>query len=160
LFFTPESQNNNVKIKELSHWLDSKNFQMEDFCKYDGEEFLENVYLGLLKREIDEIKVENIMDNIKSKINGNPVEEASNISIDFYYETYSFKMEDFCKYDGIEFIENIYLGLLKREADEDGKNWYLNELNNKIKTKEQIIKTILFSDEGKEYNIVIEERKL
>ena len=107
-----------------------------------------------------EIKVENIMDNIKSKINGNPVEEVSNISIDFYYETYSFKMEDFCKYDGIEFIENIYLGLLKREADEDGKNWYLNELNNKIKTKEQIIKTILFSDEGKEYNIVIEERKL
>ncbi len=58
------------------------------------------------------------------------------------------------KYDGTEFIINAYRALLKRGPDEEGLDYYLNQLK-EGKSKVAIIKQVQLSSEGKKNNVKI-----
>lgn len=73
-------------------------------------------------------------------------------------------VEDFTKFYDEEFIENVFLGILKRFPDTNGKEVYLKALRNDELSKENILCLVRYSQEGisndvnilglKKYNIV------
>jgi 2-polyprenyl-3-methyl-5-hydroxy-6-metoxy-1,4-benzoquinol methylase len=64
-----------------------------------------------------------------------------------------YEYADFTKYHDVEFIKNCYRGLLKREADMVGLEYYLKLLRNGEKNKSEIISILRYSKEGKAKNV-------
>ncbi len=103
-----------------------------------------------MSNEIKHLSAEHIMQKIKSEIyelrtgrsemKSSEIEKFKNKS--FYHIT------DFYTFDGKEFIEYLYMGVLKREADQDGLNSHLKSMSNNDVTKEEILKSICNSAEG------------
>ena len=67
----------------------------------------------------------------------------------------SYTYDDFTKYDGEEFVKNVYLGILKREVDANGLRTHLRLLESGENTKIEIITLLRDSEEGKAANITI-----
>ncbi len=65
------------------------------------------------------------------------------------YQT-SFTIEDFLKYDEKTFIKNAYKGILLRDADEQGLNFYLSMMGSGRLNKVQVLASLRYSKEGKE----------
>jgi len=59
-----------------------------------------------------------------------------------------------------DFIDNMYLYILEREADDAGKAYFLSQLRNNLLTKEEIIFTLQNSEEGKKIRIPNKKDKL
>ena len=66
-----------------------------------------------------------------------------------------YKIEDFTKYHGEEFIENLYQVILDRKVDVQGKQHYLSKLQSGILSKTQVLANIYFSPEAKNKDIKI-----
>ncbi len=66
-----------------------------------------------------------------------------------------YEVNDFNKYHDIQFIKNVYIGLLKRDADENGLNYYLDKLRRGINSKTEILCDIRYSDEGRKNNVKV-----
>ncbi len=64
-----------------------------------------------------------------------------------------YEYSDFSKYHDVEFIKNCYRGLLRREADSDGLEYYLNLLRSGAKNKSEIISILHYSKEGRVKNV-------
>jgi len=64
-----------------------------------------------------------------------------------------YEYSDFTKYHDVEFIQNLYKGLLKREADKDGLEYYLNLLRSGERSKNEIVSLLRYSKEGKNNNV-------
>jgi len=64
-------------------------------------------------------------------------------------------MSDFTNHYGEEFIDNTYRLTLEREADPDGKEFYLTKLKNSELSREDIILRLHFSKEGRAKDIKI-----
>lgn len=103
-----------------------------------------------MSNEVKDLSVEHIMQKIKSeiyerqigrsKMKSSEIEKFKNKS--FYHVT------DFYAFEGKEFIEYLYMGVLKREADQDGLESHLKNMSNNAVTKEEILKFICNSEEG------------
>lgn len=125
----------------------------------------------MIETNIQNLSVEEIMQKIKDEVEKRKnshaqAEEDDSVSIDvdfeFKYEykniinkkDKNFKSKDiyeycdFTKYHDVEFIQNIYKGILKREADTQGLNHYLELLRSGKKSKSEIISTLRYSKEG------------
>jgi len=63
-----------------------------------------------------------------------------------------YEYPDFTKYHDKEFVVYVYRALLRREADQNGLEYYLNLLRTGQKSKTEIISIIRYSKEGKETN--------
>ena len=61
----------------------------------------------------------------------------------------SFTVEDFLKYEDEAFIKNAYKGILGRDADEQGLNFYLSKLKSGRLNKLQVLASLRYSKEGK-----------
>jgi len=72
-----------------------------------------------------------------------------------FRKTNVYLVSDFTKYYDKEFIEKIYLGVLKREVDKPSLNHYLELLLSGKRSKTEILATIRFSKEGKTKNVEI-----
>jgi len=73
--------------------------------------------------------------------------ETKKVVMSKIVDTYIY--EDFFVYNEVEFIENVYLTLLKREPTHQELNNYLNLLRNGKKSKAQVITNIRYSEDGK-----------
>ncbi len=104
-----------------------------------------------MSNKVKDLSVEDIMQKIKSeiyerrigrsKIKSSEMEKFKNKP--FYHVT------DFYTFEGKEFIEYSYIGVLKREAEQDGLNSHLKKMSNNAATKEEVLKSICNSEEGK-----------
>ena len=70
------------------------------------------------------------------------------------YQT-SFTIEDFLKYDDEAFVKNAYEGILGRDADVQGLNFYLSKLKSGRLNKLQVLASLRYSKEGKNKKINI-----
>ena len=83
-------------------------------------------------------------------------EDNSNILINnskSFVNKDDYEYSDFTRYHDIEFISNIYKGLLLRDADKKGLSHYLNLLRSGKKSKSEIISIIRYSKEGRNKNV-------
>lgn len=64
-----------------------------------------------------------------------------------------YEYSDYIKYNDVDFIVNLYKGILKKQVDEVGFNYYINLLRSGKKTKSEIISLLRYSKEGKEANV-------
>jgi O-antigen chain-terminating methyltransferase len=120
----------------------------------------------MIETNIKNLSVEEIMQKIKEEVEKrkNNIENTNfsqNSGIKKEYESIIHKKEmlfrqkdiyeysDFTIYHDIEFIQNVYRGLLKREADNEGLNHYLELLRSGAKSKSEIISLIRYSKEVK-----------
>jgi len=67
----------------------------------------------------------------------------------------SYHLRDFLKYHDREFIFNAYRGILKREPDPEGLEYYLRNLRSGQMSKVEIIGRLRFSPEGKSKGVKI-----
>ncbi len=114
-----------------------------------------NVQNLSLEEIIFRIKKENkkLNTNISSfSTENNKIDILSKRKIPFIIKDV-YEYQDFTKYHDIEFIENIYAGILNREADKAGVQNYLKELRTGKKNKSEIISLIRYSQEGKSENV-------
>lgn len=66
-----------------------------------------------------------------------------------------YTIPDFTRYNGEEFIREIYRIILKKEVDQEKLKQHLEELASGNISKAELILTLRFSDEGKKYNVKI-----
>lgn len=71
----------------------------------------------------------------------------------------SYTIEELCALHDRDFIKNAYLAFLKREADSEGFDKFLNDLRSGRKDKVQILSEIRFSDEGKRNGVKVPSLK-
>lgn len=64
-------------------------------------------------------------------------------------------INNFISYDDEEFIELVYIYLFRRPADESGMKNFLNVLNNKQMTKNELIYNLAQSEEAKNLNVSV-----
>jgi len=77
------------------------------------------------------------------------------IAQDIYVKKEIYEINDFIKYDNVEFINYIYYALLDRPADPDALIHYLTLLHTGERTKLEILLSIRYSPEGKKNNVLI-----
>lgn len=126
----------------------------------------------MIEANIPTLSVEEIMQKIKVEIkkrkNGNGdlnrvrTQNLNINTIDIFSKKIKpfeykeiYEVNDFNKYHDVEFIQNIYRGVLRREVDTYGLNHYLNLLRSGERSKTEILCAIRFSKEGKRQNIKI-----
>ncbi len=104
-----------------------------------------------MNNEIKHLSPEHIMQKIRSEIyelrTGRS--EIKRSEMEKFKNKPFYHIADFYTFDGKEFIEYLYIGVLKREADQDGLNSHLKNISNNTVTKEEILKSICNSEEGK-----------
>lgn len=66
-----------------------------------------------------------------------------------------FSIDDFIKWDDIDFVRKAYLGILKRDPDWEGLSMYLQRLRGGELGKESILARLRFSREGMERGVRI-----
>ena len=86
---------------------------------------------------------------VLDKTYSNYIKEVNNTIIQKDVYEYS----DFTRYHDMDFIKNIYRGILKREADSEGLKYYLALLRSGEKSKSEIISIVRYSKEGKEKKV-------
>lgn len=139
-------------------------YSYRDFMRYEDETFVENVYMGILKREVDSDGLKHYTDLLRSgKADKKEIilalrecEEGRLANVEILEEFQikdSYNYDDFLKYDGIEFVNNVYLGLLKREADIVGLATHLKLLTSGKASKEEIILALRECKEGRNTNV-------
>jgi len=64
-------------------------------------------------------------------------------------------LHDFNQYHDEIFIQNAFLGILKRRPDPQGKELYLSLLRSGERSKSEILVALRFSNEGKQKNVKI-----
>jgi len=161
------------KIKNFTMFYEKSIFNLEDFCQYDNLEFIEYAYKGLLKREVDKnariFKLQALESGTQSKegiikelLFSEEGKQHKIVIKEYevlkdYYEKYVFNLEDFCKYENQEFIEYAYRGILKREIEHQSRVNLLQELQNGLRTKKEILCSILLSEEAKNHRVKVLE---
>jgi O-antigen chain-terminating methyltransferase len=132
----------------------------------------------MIEKNIKNLSVEEIMQKIKleaqiRKSQNNPIDipvvvtaqndnryelqftkiyEVDNVTEKFLNKKV-YDYADFSKYHDIEFIKNCYRGLLKREADSMGLEFYLKLLRSGERSKSEIISILHYSKEGRVKNV-------
>ena len=98
-----------------------------------------------------------IMEAIKKYINPRKMKDLDFIHEEVipFQEKQVYEVCDFTKYHGRAFIENAYLGVLKRKPDELGFHHYLKLLLKGKLSKTEILCSIRFSKEGRRQGIDI-----
>jgi len=117
----------------------------------------------MIETNIKDLSVEEIMkkiqEEVKKKDNNSLLKNKSMMQTIFPKNDNSFSIKevyeynDFTKYHDVEFVQNLYKGLLKREADKEGLEYYLNLLRSGEKSKNEIISLFRYSKEGKNKNV-------
>ncbi|SFO87887.1 methyltransferase domain-containing protein [Hydrogenimonas thermophila] len=113
--------------------------------------------MNKIKHDVEKRK--NIINTYKNKRNTNLVfTPQKNIinkrDIPFVYKDI-YEYSDFTKFQDIEFIKNLYKGILRREVDSNGLEYYLKLLRSGDKSKSEIVSLIRYSKEGRRKNIKI-----
>ena len=102
-----------------------------------------------------ELTIEEIAEKIKNEVEKNKNKKNKNINSNIsisYNDSRVYQYSDFTKYHNREFIENIYQLILKKEANSEDIDYYLNLLRTGEKSKAEIITLLRFSQEGKKQN--------
>jgi len=108
-----------------------------------------------MQERTKKLSVDEIIEKIKTEVAGrqNNVEDLM-LKQERFVQKECYEYQDFTKYrDDLEFIKNLYLGLLKREVDKVGLQYYLDLLRKGKKSKEEIVSLVRYSKEGREKNI-------
>ena len=108
---------------------------------------------------IQTLTVEEIMQKIKQEVQkrknsiNSQIEEGIIKSIEEpFIKKDIYEYPDFTKYHDEEFVRNCYRGLLNREPDSSGLNYYLSLLRSGKKSKSEIVSLIRYSKEGRKIN--------
>jgi len=150
-----------------------KNISVDEIMQKikNNVQILENT-THYIKSELEEEKnqINNNLNNIKSsnlynfakkvgkylqKIGFSKVVHFLKEKININKYNYIYVMEDFTKYYDEKFIDNSYKLLLKRFADSEGKNYYLEQLRSANLSKSEIVISLHYSKEGRKQNIVV-----
>ena len=162
-----EGQVANVDLASVPFEI-KENYTYDDFLKYDSEEFIRNVYLGLLLREADpeglKYYIRFLESGEKTKIeiitmfrnSGEGHVANINLAPPPFEMKDSYTYDDFLQYDDVEFIKNAYLGLLKREVGINGLNNHLSLLHSGKISKRDIIDALLTSEEGLTAKVMVQ----
>lgn len=126
---------------------DSSNEQLE----YGGF----NSSLSLEEKESSSYKLAKTIGKFLKKIGLGSFVNFVKINLNLKKYSYVYNLEDLIKFNDEEFIDNTYNVILNREADEEGKSYYLNELRKGNISKTKIIALLYYSDEGKKQDINI-----
>jgi len=70
-----------------------------------------------------------------------------------------YELNDFCQFHDQEFIENIFLHILRRAVDETGNAHFLSALRESTLSKERVIAALCYSQEGKQGGIKVRGAK-
>lgn len=70
-----------------------------------------------------------------------------------------YELNDFCQFHDQEFIENIFLHILRRAVDETGHTHFLTALRQSTLSKERIIAALCYSQEGRQGGIKVRGAK-
>ena len=97
-------------------------------------------------------RVEEIMSQLQQRIR--PKDEVLS-DIDIFMNKLYYHSDDFYQYDDIEFVQYVYAGILKRKAEPQGLELRVNELRNSLKSKEEIVRIVRYSQEGIDQNVKI-----
>jgi len=120
--------------------------------KLNIEEFIQKIKDEVEKRKNGIKNIQSTKENkqYKFKIQYKSIIQKKEIP---FIQKKIYEYPDFTKYHDIEFIQNVYRGLLTREADNEGLNHYLELLRNGTKSKSELISFIRYSKEGRKQNI-------
>ncbi len=129
----------------------------------DNETFVKNVYNRILGREPDQEGFNNLIGNLKA----NPDTDREEIIYSFWKSDegqkknievigfHKIHLNDLLQYERSEFIENCYLQILGRKPSSNEIQIYCGAMDSYSMTKEQIVRFIKDSTEGKSKNIQI-----
>jgi O-antigen chain-terminating methyltransferase len=122
----------------------------------------------MIEMNIDNLSVEELIEKIKVEVEKRkatpfielktPITMVKKVDIiekneNVFQIKEVYEYSDFTKFHDVRFIENIFRGLLKRDADKEGLEHYLNILRSGEKSKSEIISIIRFSAEGRSNNV-------
>ncbi len=148
-----------------------RHYYIHEFLVYDDAEFVRNAYLGILKREPDEVGfdanvsalrrggskeqiLQDLMMSEEGRAAGIEVGGLARINNELE-KKHVYHRDDFLFYDGDEFIHNAYRGLLHRSADEAGFDAHQKYLAGGG-FKEIVLAKLCASEEAKEKGIRLE----
>ena len=119
-------------------------------------------------KNIPQIDLDEVMAKIRAEINKNKIQQSSNYFSDFPQSqkklldlqalprTPPFEIKqrgyyigDFLGFHGGEFVNNAYVGILRREPDPEGYEFYLHNLKTGTMSKVEILGRLRFSPEGR-----------
>lgn len=150
-------------VNKCEELIDKKDLNMSDLNNMPLNDFVNDIYIFIFGRfptlrekfitkiQLSKISRTKFLCDLLHNSGTNKIIEDL---VCFEYKN-SFKLDDFLVYDNDEFIENSYLGLLKRMPDLGGKSYYLEQLNTNKMTKEEIILNISESEEAKKIGMKI-----
>jgi len=104
------------------------------------------------------ILVDDIAQKIQNELNENSQSRYKDILKPIFNEFKTkdvYVIDDFTKFYDEEFIDNLFLGILKRLPDKDGRELYLKALRNEKLSKEDVLCLIRYSQEGISNNVNI-----
>ena len=119
----------------------------------------------MIETNIKNLSVQEIMYKIKNEVENrkgvadkfNNVDKLNIINKNSmpFIKKDAYTYSDFTKYHDIEFINNLYIGLLDRKPDIDGRDRYLKLLRSGKRNRDDIVTSIRYSKEGREKNITL-----
>lgn len=155
-------------------------YEVNDLLQYDDAEFIRNLYQGLLERDPDEEGMQQHLNQLRTgectkieilkvirfsdegrfkdvKITGitdGNMMSSNSAKKPFVQKNY-YTISDFLQYYDLDFILNLYKGLLGREPGKEETRDHINRLRTGEKSKIEILTAIRFSKEGKSNNIKV-----
>ena len=102
------------------------------------------------KTNLNENTVQEIMQKIRVELKKENYRESKKINVE---SKTIYDYADFTQYSDIEFIKKSFRGILKREVDPKGLEYYLKQLRSQEQTKKEILTAIRYTPEGKIANV-------
>ena len=113
----------------------------------------------MVDKNIPEVNVDEIMEKIKTEIKHQKSTQVRKTDMKrtkyaaksqpFEIKEEGYHINDYLRYDDREFVVNAYRGILRREYDPEGLNYYLTDLRQRKMTKTQILEKLRYSPEGR-----------
>ncbi len=77
------------------------------------------------------------------------------LDIDIFMNKLYYHSDDFYQYDDILFVQYVYAGVLKRKVEPKGLELRIQELRSSLKSKEEILRAVRYSQEGIDQDVKI-----
>lgn len=126
-------------------------------------------------RNIPQIDLAEVMAKIRAEIDKNRTQQSSSDYFEnfplrkpkrldlqmlpegpaFEMKRRGYNLKDFLKFHGVEFIDSAYIGILGREPDPEGYEYYLHNLRTGTMTKVEILGRLRFSPEGRAKSVIV-----
>ncbi len=119
------------------------------------EEYSAMIETNITTLNVDEIMAQSKDEAEKYNIGSAVTAEFELPSQNIFIIKECYEIDDFLQYYDINFLENLYLGILGREPDDQGMQNNLKLLHSGKLTRTEILLSFYLSEEGKANNITI-----